>query len=75
MKITNVEQEQIVQNMDAIYDHLQCHSKWSDIMNIENETIISRQDDDAVGLLQESGVRDILELKDSDDETEDINGL
>merc|ERR1719150_517728 len=44
-------------------------------MNIQNETTTARQDNDTVGLLQEAGIRDILELKDSDDDGEDIDDL
>merc|ERR1719242_320474 len=75
MRITNLKQEKIVQNMDAVYDHLKVHCKWSDIGSIDNQTVISRQDDEAVGLLREPGIRDILEVKDSDDDDDDIDGL
>merc|ERR1719242_2152312 len=75
MRITDLKQEKIIQNMDAVYEHLTAHSKWDEIMNIQNQTMIDRQDHDAVGLLKEEGIRDILEIKDSDDDSDDIDEL
>jgi len=67
MSVTDGMQQKIVQNMDSVFEHLQRHSKWDEITSIENETLIDRQDHDKVGLLQEAGIRDILEIKDDDD--------
>ncbi len=39
-------------------------------MDIKNETRISRQDHESVGLLKEKGITDILELK--EEKTEDV---
>merc|ERR1719242_909454 len=61
--------------MDNVYEHLRLHSKWNEIMNIQNQTLISRQDDEAVGLLQESGIRVVAEVKESDDDGHDIEDL
>merc|ERR550525_1310418 len=44
-------------------------------MAIQNQTVIERQDDEAVGLLQEPGIRDIVESKDSGDDDDDIDDL
>ena len=53
----------IIRSMDSIYEHLQSHKKWSNLMDIKNQTCVSRQDDKSVGLLQEKGIRDVLEVK------------
>merc|ERR1719410_3154366 len=54
MTVTDRKQEKIIQNMDAVYEHLMAHSKWEDITSIQNQTFIARQDHEAVGLLQEA---------------------
>ena len=64
--IVNGAQKKMDQNMESIFVHLQLHPKWKQILSIPNQSVISRQDDEAVGLLQESGIRDIAESKDSD---------
>merc|ERR1719333_368707 len=51
-----------------MFDHLQSHNKWDHIVSIENETVIARQDHPDVGLLQESGIRVVAEMKDSEDD-------
>eukprot|EP01083_Nonionella_stella_P000526 1494_1 len=69
MSISAAMSHDILNSMDGIYAHLQSHPAWKQLMDIKNETIISRQDDKRVGLLQEKGIRDICEAKDerSDD--------
>ncbi len=64
LSIANNMSEDIITSMDSIYEHLQYHSKWEALMNIKNETIISRQDDKKVGLLYEKGITDITDIKD-----------
>ncbi|MCP5016306.1 MAG: hypothetical protein GY938_13695, partial [Ketobacter sp.] len=49
----------IIGSMDSIYEHLQTHKRWNDLMCVENQTCVSRQDDKIVGLLQEKGIRDV----------------
>merc|ERR1719419_1245361 len=56
--------------MDSIYEHLQSHKDWGKIMAIKNETFISRQDHDAVGLLRDHGITGILEAKEQGDDAE-----
>ncbi len=53
----------IIGSMDSIYEHLQTHKRWKDLMCVENQTCVSRQDDKIVGLLQEKGIRDVLDVK------------
>merc|ERR1719334_1267378 len=76
MGITNRKQRKIIQNMDNLYVHLKTHDYFNELREkIKNQTVISRQDDESVGLLQESGIRDILEVKDSEDDDADIESL
>ena len=75
MAITNGMQQKIVRNMDSIYKHLGAHSEWQRVSEIENTTIIARQDHEAVGLLQEPGIRDIAEAKDDGADGVDIEDL
>merc|ERR1719419_1078212 len=70
MSVADGMQEKIVQNMDSVFEHLQSHQKWDSVTSIENTTVIARQDHPKVGLLQEAGIRDILETKDSGDDDE-----
>eukprot|EP01084_Bolivina_argentea_P105697 189285_1 len=65
----------IKDSMDGIYKHLQTHPKWNDILKIQNETIINRQDHKTVGLLQQDGIRDIVESKDETNASDDIKGF
>ena len=44
MSVANNQSADIIQNMDSIYTHLESHQKWKQIMAIQNQTIISRQD-------------------------------
>eukprot|EP01084_Bolivina_argentea_P120077 212859_1 len=60
----------IIASMDSIYDHLKFHPKWNELMDIKNQTVVSRQDHKKVGLLQEKGITDIIDVK--DDKTDDM---
>eukprot|EP01084_Bolivina_argentea_P015923 29836_1 len=75
LEVTNNMSKDIMDTMNSIYEHLESHKRWSKIMAIENQTIISRQDDKRVNLLQERGIRDVAECKTniSDEKSQDIN--
>ena len=60
--------EDITAEMDSIYVHLQSHKDWNKLMLIKNQTIVSRQDDDAVGLLKDEGIVGVLEMKEQDED-------
>ena len=53
--------------MDHIYTHLRSHQDWHKLLAIKNQTVVARQDDERVGLLQEKGIRDVAEVKDDVD--------
>eukprot|EP01084_Bolivina_argentea_P069819 126977_1 len=55
--------QDIISSMNSIYSLFESHPKWQELMNIKNDTEISRQDDKKVGLLKEKGITNILELK------------
>eukprot|EP01084_Bolivina_argentea_P303682 524365_1 len=58
----------IMNSMDSIYVHLQSHSKWNKVMDIKDESIVSRQDHPKVGLFQTDGFKDLFESKEKNDE-------
>ncbi len=60
----------IIASMDSIYDHLKSHPKWNELMDIKNQTVVSRQDHKKVRLLQEKGITDIVDVK--DDKADDM---
>eukprot|EP01084_Bolivina_argentea_P161474 281076_1 len=60
--------QEIITSMNSIYSLFQSHPKWQQLMNIKNETKISRQDHEKVGLLMEKGITDILDLKEETEE-------
>eukprot|EP01084_Bolivina_argentea_P161475 281078_1 len=62
----------IIDSMDSIYNHLQTHDEWKQIEEIKNEDIITRQDDENVGLLQDKGFKDIFESKNDDEKSEEM---
>eukprot|EP00485_Elphidium_margaritaceum_P019464 CAMPEP_0202726786 /NCGR_PEP_ID=MMETSP1385-20130828/184789_1 /ASSEMBLY_ACC=CAM_ASM_000861 /TAXON_ID=933848 /ORGANISM="Elphidium margaritaceum" /LENGTH=764 /DNA_ID=CAMNT_0049393013 /DNA_START=111 /DNA_END=2406 /DNA_ORIENTATION=- len=73
LAIGNAVSQDIVSNMDAIYEHLQTHKQWHKVTAIHNETLVSRQDDaDKVGLLQESGLKSVNEVKADGDGDQDM---
>ena len=69
MDVCNNMSEEIIHTMDSIYSHLGSHPKWTELMNISNAAVISRQDHKNVGLLRDSGIRDILEVKEDETKT------
>eukprot|EP00485_Elphidium_margaritaceum_P019937 CAMPEP_0202729016 /NCGR_PEP_ID=MMETSP1385-20130828/185916_1 /ASSEMBLY_ACC=CAM_ASM_000861 /TAXON_ID=933848 /ORGANISM="Elphidium margaritaceum" /LENGTH=582 /DNA_ID=CAMNT_0049395269 /DNA_START=53 /DNA_END=1797 /DNA_ORIENTATION=- len=68
MDIVNKQSADIIKNMDCVYRHLQTHEKWSELMAIQNESVVDRQDDAAVGLLHEDGIQSVAESKNEKDE-------
>eukprot|EP01084_Bolivina_argentea_P037754 69806_1 len=67
--IVNDMQIDIIKSMNSIYNHLESHPVWQQVVNIKNQTLVSRQDDKKVGLLQEKGIKHILEMKQVDEKT------
>ena len=65
----------ITAEMDAIYEHLEAHKDWKKLMAIKEETFVSRQDDDAVGLLKDDGILSVLEMKQQGDDEESSRKL
>ena len=59
--------QKIDDSMTSIFAHLQTHREWPQLKAIENQSIVERQDDDRVGLLQERGVTDMAERKEEDE--------
>eukprot|EP01084_Bolivina_argentea_P212182 360721_1 len=57
LDIANNMSADIITSMDNIYKHLQYHWQWKKLMDIKNQTVVSRQDHKKVGLLQEKGIR------------------
>lgn len=57
----------IMESMDGIYGHLQSHSKWQQIQDIQNKTFIERQDHPIVGLLQEKGLKEVFDAKEDEE--------
>lgn len=49
--------------MDDIHVHLAAHSEWHRVLAIANETVVSRQDDERVGLLHQQGIRVVPEVE------------
>eukprot|EP01083_Nonionella_stella_P011622 32994_1 len=72
MDTTDSMSKDIISTMDSIYNHLQSHPKWYTVMGIANKTIVSRQDHSKVGLLHEKGIRDIVEVKEKDAISDEI---
>jgi len=70
MEIAKGLSQRITAEMDSIYDHLQTHKDWESIVAIKNKATISRQDDDAVGLLRDRGITEVLEAKQQEDDAE-----
>ena len=58
----------IMIEMDSIYDHLKTHKDWKKLMSIKNQSFVSRQDHDDVGLLKDDGITAVLELKEQEDD-------
>merc|ERR1711960_76264 len=50
-------------SMHSISEHLRAHREWPRVAAIESQAVVTRQDDDRVGLLQDKGVREVAEAK------------
>lgn len=59
--------QKIDDSMNSIYEHLKTHRQWQQLTAIANQSIVERQDDDRVGLLKDTGVTNIAELKEDDE--------
>mmetsp|Transcript_42250 Transcript_42250/g.69632 ORF Transcript_42250/g.69632 Transcript_42250/m.69632 type:complete len:710 (-) Transcript_42250:126-2255(-) len=67
MDIAQSMSHSIIETMDSVYGHLRKHDKWDQLMAIKEETIVSRQDDKKVGMLQDKGIMDVADIKDDDE--------
>ncbi len=67
LAITKSMSEKVDNSMDSILAHLKTHKEWPQVMAIENETVVARQDDDRVGLLKDQGIRDVADVKQDED--------
>ena len=68
LKITKSMSEKVDASMNSIFEHLQSHREWANVTAIKNQAIVTRQDDDRVGLLQDKGIREVAEAKEDSDE-------
>ena len=75
LKITSDMTQKIDASMSSIFEHLQTHREWDKVAAIQNQNIVTRQDDARVGLLQGAGIRDVLEVKQQDDAELDLAGF
>ena len=67
LRVTKGMSGKIDASMQSIFAHLQTHAEWHKVLAIHNETLVPRQDHDAVGLLRDSGIRDVAEAKQADE--------
>ena len=72
MTITKSMSEKVDNSMDSIFQHLQSHQEWHKLLALENQSVVPRQDDARVGLLLEKGIREVAEVKDADDDEDDL---
>eukprot|EP00485_Elphidium_margaritaceum_P018703 CAMPEP_0202728576 /NCGR_PEP_ID=MMETSP1385-20130828/185696_1 /ASSEMBLY_ACC=CAM_ASM_000861 /TAXON_ID=933848 /ORGANISM="Elphidium margaritaceum" /LENGTH=829 /DNA_ID=CAMNT_0049394827 /DNA_START=40 /DNA_END=2525 /DNA_ORIENTATION=+ len=72
LAIGNDMSSDIVANMDSIFEHLQSHKQWQKVLAIKNETLVARQDDKKVGLLNDAGLSNVFEAKSDDQKSEDM---
>ena len=63
LRITQSMAAKIDDSMNGIFEHLQSHREWDALTAIANESVVARQDDDRVGLLQEKGLREVAEAE------------
>ena len=63
------------ESMDGIYKHMMKHDDWKKVMAIKEQTWVSRQDADSVGLLREKCIVDLQERKVTEDEEEGVQKL
>ena len=59
------------ESMEGIYNHMMKHDDWKKVMAIKEQTFISRQDHQEVGLLREKCIVDLQESKVTEDEQEE----
>ena len=63
LQITQGMADKVELSMRNIYDHLRTHSQWQQLLAIQDQTVVARQDDARVGLLLEKGIREVAEAK------------
>eukprot|EP01084_Bolivina_argentea_P113078 201621_1 len=63
----------IIDSMDAIYEHLCVHKNWKEVLDIKTDgkfPPVLRQDDPKVGLLKDKGFKHLFESKTDDEKSE-----
>ncbi len=66
----------IIDTMDSIYSHLKSHPKFEQLLAVENETVVSRQDHSKVGLLKGKGITNIaMETKENNEKKANTDEL
>eukprot|EP01083_Nonionella_stella_P051130 135782_1 len=69
LEIASTYSDDIMKTMDDIYDSLKHQKGWNELIAINHQTLISRQDDEKVGLLKDDAITDLREAK-TDEEYE-----
>ena len=54
MKIARSKSDQVDLSLNSIFQHLTSHVDWDKLAAIKNQSLITRQDHDSVGLLKEA---------------------
>eukprot|EP01084_Bolivina_argentea_P031077 57545_1 len=79
LNVTRDMSQDIIESMNGIYELVQTHKKWKQVMSIKTDkdfTPVLRQDDPKVGLLKDKGFKDIFETKnDVDEKLEDMKSF
>eukprot|EP01084_Bolivina_argentea_P113081 201625_1 len=65
----------IIDSMDAIYEHLCLHKNWKEIKDIKTDPKVLRQDDPKVGLLKGKGFKNLFESKTDDEKSENMKSF
>ena len=59
MKIAKSMTEKVDLSLNSIFQHLTSHAEWHRLTAIQNQSVITRQDHDKVGLLKDHGIQGI----------------
>ena len=62
-------------SMEDIYKHMMRHDDWKKVMAIKEQTWVSRQDAEAVGLLRNEAITNLQEMKVTEDNEEGVQKL
>jgi hypothetical protein len=76
LKIAEVLAAPIKEEMDNIKEDLKQNEKsWNVLKRIKEQTFVSRQDDERVGLLRESKILEVMEMKEQEVDPEGVDKL